>query len=105
LGAGDPAGVALHHQRASGSTRSHPSGLPSGGGAAVRGQVRAGGPEAFGRGPEAGVRDGEPGDALKALEGLKANRDSRYPGVVSVGWEEPGVFLRLYGYLRLCGLI
>jgi hypothetical protein len=37
VAAGAQAGAALHHRWASGSTRSHPKGLPSGGVAAVRG--------------------------------------------------------------------
>jgi hypothetical protein len=37
VAAGAQAGAALHHRWASGSTRSHPTGLPSGGVAAVRG--------------------------------------------------------------------
>jgi putative transposase len=66
---GAQAGAALHHRWASGSTRSHPTGLPSGGVAAVRGARGAvepgagagAGPDPLGGRPEAGVRGGEPG--------------------------------------------
>jgi putative transposase len=53
VAAGAQAGAALHHRWASGSTRSHPTGLPSGGVAAVRGA--RGAVEPGGRcGPETG---------------------------------------------------
>jgi hypothetical protein len=69
VAAGAQAGAALHHRWASGSTRSHPKGLPSGGVAAVRGargavEPGAGAgqrPDPLGGRPEAGVRGGEPG--------------------------------------------
>ena len=40
------------------------------------------------------------GEALQALERLRATWGSRYPGVVGLWWRESGAFLRFYSYPR-----
>ena len=101
VAAGAQAGAALHHRWASGSTRSHPTGLPSGGVAAVcgaRGAVEPGAgagqrPDPLGGRPEAGVRGGEPGGGSQGPGGFEGGLGFAVPGGGGpVGWGLGGLF-------------